>query len=154
MISSFPVTPPQPLHPTFPLPLQFASMRVFLHHLPTPVPLLQHLPLLRYKTFTGPRVSLPLLSEKAILCYIWIWSHGSLPVHYVVGDLVPRSTGWSGKPTLLFLWGCNPSPLFQFFQQLSHWDPELNLMVGSKHPHLHWSGAGKTSLGIAIPSSS
>jgi hypothetical protein len=47
---------------------------------------------------------LPLMSDKAILCYICIWSPGALPVLSLVGGLVPGSTGWSGQPTLFFLW--------------------------------------------------
>ena len=50
---------------------------------------------------------LPLMSDKAILCYICICSHGSLPVHSLVGDLVPGSTGWSSQLMLFFWWGCN-----------------------------------------------
>ena len=30
---------------------------------------------------------------------------------------------------------------------------ELSLKVGPKHPHLHWSGADRTSQGTAIPGS-
>jgi hypothetical protein len=38
----------------------------------------------------GPPLSL--MSDKAILWYICIWSHGSLPVHSLVGGLVPGSS--------------------------------------------------------------
>jgi hypothetical protein len=44
-----------------------------------------------------------LMSDKAILCYICMWSPGSLPVDSLVGDQVPGSTGWSSQPTLFFL---------------------------------------------------
>jgi hypothetical protein len=44
----------------------------------------------------GPRF--PLMSDKAILCYICIWSHGSLPVHSLVGGLVLMN-----KPTSIVL---------------------------------------------------
>ena len=40
---------------------------------------------------------LPLLSGKAILCYICIWSHGSLQVHSLVGDLDSGRTEWLGN---------------------------------------------------------
>ena len=36
---------------------------------------------------------LPLMSDEAILCYICSWSHGSLHVYSLVGDLVPGSSG-------------------------------------------------------------
>ena len=36
---------------------------------------------------------LPLMTVKAILCYIWGWSHGSLYVYSLVGGLVPGSSG-------------------------------------------------------------
>ena len=46
------------------------------------------------------------------------------------------------------------SPLrLQSFRQLTHVVPELNLMDGSKHPHLLWSVAGRTSQGAATPGS-
>ena len=35
----------------------------------------------------GPR--LPLMPEKAILCYIYIWSHGSLYIYSLVGGHHP-----------------------------------------------------------------
>ena len=40
---------------------------------------------------------LPLMSKKAMLCYICGWSHGSLHVYSLVGSLVPGSSG--GCPT-------------------------------------------------------
>lgn len=48
--------------------------------------------------------SLLLLSRKAILCYISIWSHESLQVYFLVGGLVSRKTEWSGQH-MLFLFG-------------------------------------------------
>ena len=36
---------------------------------------------------------LPLMSDNAILCYIGSWSHGSINVYFLVGGLVPRSSG-------------------------------------------------------------
>jgi hypothetical protein len=61
-----------------------------------------------------------LMSDKAIFCYICIWNHGSLPVHWLVDGLVPGRTGWSTQPILFFLWGCNPPPFLQSFCQLPH----------------------------------
>jgi hypothetical protein len=60
---------------------------------------------------------LPLMLDKAILCYISTWSHGSLHVYPMV---VPGSFflggGVSGWLVLLFfLWGCNPLQLLQSF---------------------------------------
>jgi hypothetical protein len=50
---------------------------------------------------------LPLMSNKAILCYICIWIHWSLHVYSLVGGLVPGSFGDMGWFILLFLlWGC------------------------------------------------
>jgi hypothetical protein len=36
---------------------------------------------------------LPLMPNKAILCYIYGWSHGTLHVYSLVGGLVPGSSG-------------------------------------------------------------
>ena len=36
---------------------------------------------------------LPLMSDKAVLCYICSWSHGSLHVYSLVGGLVPGCSG-------------------------------------------------------------
>jgi hypothetical protein len=44
----------------------------------------------------GPR--LPLMPDKAILCYICRWSSGSLHVSSLVGGLVPRNSGEGGHP--------------------------------------------------------
>ena len=50
---------------------------------------------------------LPLMSDKAILCYISSCSHGALHVYSLVGRLVPGSSRGSGWLKLLFLlWGC------------------------------------------------
>ena len=54
---------------------------------------------------------LPLMTNKAILCYICSWSHG-----WLVGGLVPGSSGGSDWLILLFLlWGCKPLQLLQSF---------------------------------------
>jgi hypothetical protein len=99
----------------------------------------------------GP--SLPLLSGKAILCYICIWSQGSLPVHSLVGVLVSGRTGWSGQSTLFSQWVAIPvyssSPSASSSSRFS----ELSLTVGSMHPHLHWSVPRQTSQGTATPDS-
>ena len=59
---------------------------------------------------------LPFMPNKAILCYIFGWSHGSLHVYSLVGGLVPRSFRGSNWLILLFfLWGCKPLQLLQSF---------------------------------------
>ena len=51
----------------------------------------------------------PLMSNKAILCYICGQHHGLLHVYSLVGGSVPRSSGWSGLLTLLLPpWDCKP----------------------------------------------
>jgi len=44
---------------------------------------------------------LSVMPDKAILCYICGWSHGSLYVYSLVGGLVPGSSGGSGWLILL-----------------------------------------------------
>ena len=56
---------------------------------------------------------LPLMSDKAILCYICIWRHGYHHVSFLVGCLVSGSTGWSREMILFFFWYCNPLQLFR-----------------------------------------
>jgi hypothetical protein len=64
---------------------------------------------------------LPLMRDKAILCCICSWSHGSLHVYSLVGGLVPGSSEGSAWLTLLFfLWDCK---LLQSFLYLLHWVP-------------------------------
>jgi len=55
---------------------------------------------------------LPSVPNKAILCYICSWSHGSVHVYSWDGGLVPGSSVWLA---LLFLWGYKPLQLFQSF---------------------------------------
>jgi hypothetical protein len=79
-------------------------MRVFLHpptHSPTTTPASPYIGSI--KPLQDQRTPLSLMSDKAILCCIYIWSHGFLPVHSLVGVLVPGSTGWSGQPTEIVL---------------------------------------------------
>jgi hypothetical protein len=141
MISLFPVAPPQS---PIPYTLSFASMRV----LPYPPTQCSSVPL-RWGTKTpqnqGP--PLTLISDKAILCYLCIWSHGSLPVHFLVSAQVlgalggPASQHCSSYGVAVPLCSSSPSPSF-----LSR-VPKLSLMVGCEQLHLHWSGADRTSQG-------
>jgi hypothetical protein len=62
------------------------------------------------------RPFLPLMLDKAIVCYTCSWSNRSLHVYSLVGGLVCWSfweTGW--LILLFFLWGCKPLQLLQSF---------------------------------------
>jgi hypothetical protein len=107
MLSPFPVSPseippppppclfegaPLPVHPLLP------------HHPNIPLPL-------GIKPWQDQGSPLPVMPNKAILCYICSWSHGSPPSHVysLVGGLVSgnlKGSGW--LILLLFLWGCKP----------------------------------------------
>ena len=84
MLSSLPVSPPEIPYPIFP---PTASMKV----LPNPpthslLPSCPGIPLhwgIKPSQDQGPLLSL--MSNKAILCYICGWSHGSLHVYSFVG---------------------------------------------------------------------
>lgn len=85
------------------------------------------------------------MSDKVILCYICIWSQGSLPVHSLVCDLVPGR--WVIQSTLFF-------PIRIAITLSSSWSSSsFCLMLGSKHLHLHWAVAGSNFQGTAIPGS-
>jgi hypothetical protein len=88
---------PWPRNP-LPYPTPPTSVRVFPHPsshlLPPPclcIPLLWDI---EPSQDQGPLFTL--MSDKAILCYICGWSHGSLHVYPLVGGLVPGSTGGTG----------------------------------------------------------
>ena len=52
------------------------------------------------------------MTNKAILCYMCGWSHGSLHVYSLVGGLVRGNSGGASWFILLFLlWGCKPLQL-------------------------------------------
>jgi hypothetical protein len=77
---------------------------------------------------------LPLMPDKPIFCYICTWSHGSLRVYFLVGGLVPGSSGGSGWLILLFyLWVASPFSSFSPSHNSSTGDPKLSLMVGCEH---------------------
>ena len=89
------------------------------------------------QTFTGPRAPLPLIPDKAILCYIGSWSQGSFHVYSLLGVLVSGRSWGSGWLILLFLLlGCKPIQLFHSFPQLLRGVPVLSLMVACNHLHL------------------
>jgi hypothetical protein len=88
----------------------------------------------------------PIDANKAILCYICGWSHGSLHVYSLVGGLVPGSSGGSGWFILLFfLWVANPFNSFSPFSNSSIGDPMLGPMLGCEHLPLYLSGSGRAS---------
>ena len=86
MISHFPVTPPPPspiphcppfcLYESAPHPPTFSC----------PAPSFQHPPTLGASNFPGTE-GLPSSCCEARLCYMCIWSHGSLQVHSLAGGL-------------------------------------------------------------------
>jgi hypothetical protein len=85
--SWFPLRIP-PSHPLLP-----ASMRALPH------PLQSHNPSIPLRWGIEPSQEGPpcsLMPDKSILQYIHSWSHGSLHVYSLVGDLVPGSSGGSG----------------------------------------------------------
>lgn len=147
MLSPFLVTPlqhPHPIH-SFPSPLPLWGCS------PTHHPFLPHCSSIPLHWGIKPPqdhgLPLALMSDKAILCCLSIWSHGSFTIHSLVGGIVPGSTGWSSQPTLFFQWCC----ILLFSPTPSASSPTR--MVGYKHPHLHWSGAGRNSQGIATTGS-
>ena len=79
MLSPFPVSPPGSPYPIFPPP---ASLRVLTHPLPPPY---SGIPLhwgMEPSQEQGPLF--PLMPNKAILCYIRSWSHGTLHVYSLI----------------------------------------------------------------------
>ena len=93
----------------------------------------------------------PLMSKKAILCYMCGWNHGSLHVYSVVGGLVPVSSeglvGW---------YYCSSYGVANFFSSISPFsksylgEPMLSPMVGIEHQPLYLSGSGRASQDTAI----
>jgi hypothetical protein len=90
MLSPFPVSPHQT---STPISIPPASMRVRPH----PPTLPPHLPSIHLQGGIEPSQvqvpPLPLMPNKAILCYICGWSHGYLHVYSLVGGLVPGNSG-------------------------------------------------------------
>ena len=76
-------------------------------------------------------------------------------MYFLVGGLVPGSSGRSGWLILLFfLWDGNPSsPSVLSLTGTSIGVSVLSLMVGYKHPHLYWSGSGRASQKTTISGS-
>jgi hypothetical protein len=126
-----------------------------LPHSPSPTPPFQHLSTLGHQTSTGPVLPLPLMPDKAILCYTCVWSHRSLP-HCTL--LVWWSSPWKQwvvwpVDIVLPIGLQSPSAPLVLQPAPSIGVPKLSLIVGSRHPYLHWSVASRTSQGTAIPCS-
>ena len=98
MISHYLVTHPPLPPPIIPHPLPSPTLS-FMRVLPHP-PTLSHPTTILCWGIKPPQDQgppLPLLSDKAILCYICVWSHESLPVHFLVSGLVSGSTGLASQ---------------------------------------------------------
>jgi len=90
------------------------------------------------------------MSNKAIVCYIRVWSHRSISVYSRDGILISESSG------NLFDWYhcsyevANPVSSFSPFSNSSIGDPVLNSVIDCEHLPLHFSGTGKDSQETAI----
>ena len=106
---------------------------------PTTYPLLPHcssIPL--HWGIKPPQVQdppLPLMSDKTILYYICIWSHGFLPVYSLVDDQVPMSSGWYSQPYCSSHGFAIPFHSSSLSTSSPTRVPKLSLIVGSKHLH-------------------
>jgi hypothetical protein len=81
----FLVFPPKDPYPILPSPYLYEGAP------PPSNPLLPHCPSIKPPEDQGSPI--PLMPDKAILCYIYSWSHGSLHVYSLVGGLVPENSG-------------------------------------------------------------
>ena len=97
---------------------------------------------------------LPLMTNKAILCYICDWSHEFLHVNSLVGSLVPGSSWCTGGSYCCSSYGAaNPFSSLDTFSSSFFGDPVLHPMDGCEHPLLYLSGTGRASQEIALPDS-
>jgi hypothetical protein len=88
---------PCPTQTHYPIPSPLASMRVIPHsstQLLLPRPCIHLLWGIKHSQDQGPL--LPLMPDKATLCYICGWSHGLLHVYSLLSGLVPGSSGGRG----------------------------------------------------------
>ena len=91
------------------------NMKVYPHPL---LPFCPHIPLhygIKSSRDQGPPH--PFRPNKAILCYIYDWSHGSLHVYSLVGVLNSECSGW--LILMLFLWNCKPLQLLRCLESKS-----------------------------------
>jgi hypothetical protein len=121
MLSPFQVSPPPEnilSHP--PSPCFYDDVPPSNHTFPPPTSLFPYTRAsIKPSWVQGPL--LPMMHDKAILCYICSWSHG----YSFFDGLVPGSSGGSGwLILLLLLWGCKPLQFLQpFFRELLYWGP-------------------------------
>jgi hypothetical protein len=111
MLSPFPTSPTETTY-TIPLPMLLCCSHPLLPPCP---PIALHLGI-ELSQHQGPL--LPMLPDKAILCYICGWTHISLHVYSLNGGLVSeRSEGliFFFFKLLFFLWGCKLLQLLQSF---------------------------------------
>ena len=106
MFSPFPVSPLEPPYPIPPTLCFYEGAPSPTHSFPLHGPGIP----LHWGVEPWPLLLMP---DNAILCYICGWSHGSLYVYSLVGDLVPGNSGRSGCLILFFLWGFKSLKLLQ-----------------------------------------
>jgi hypothetical protein len=127
MISHSLVTPPQTFHLTFSLyPLPFAFMNEGVLQ-PTP---LSH-PTAPASPYSGAS---NLHRTKGLSC------------HWCQARPFSATYGSGGICTLLGWWSSLWEDWVVWPANVVLWGPELSLMVGSKHPHLHWPVAQGTTI--------
>jgi hypothetical protein len=150
MLLSFPGFQPwKPAIPSPCLPSQGCSLT---HPLQPPRPVIPLHCGIKPSQVQGPL--LPLMPYKAILCCKCSWSHGFLHVYYLVGVLVPGSSGGTDWLILFFLlWGCKPLQLLSPFSNSTIGDPVLSPVVGCEHPLLYLLGTCRASQETAISGS-
>jgi hypothetical protein len=114
-------------------------------HLHYPAPPLQHPPNLEHPTSLGPRAS-PLVAIRQGHPLLHLYLEPWIPPDTLLGWWSRLWENWVVMPANTVLpMGlqfplCSSSPS----ASTSTMFPELSLMVGSKHPHLHWSVSGQT----------
>ena len=138
---SLPKTPypiPHPCSPTHPLPLPCPDIPLQWGMEPS--------------QDQGPL--LPLMTDKAILCYICSWNHGSVHVYSLVGGIVPGSSGDTVGSYCCSSYGAaTPFSSFGTLSSSSIGEPTLSSMFGCEHPPLYLSGIGRASQETAISGS-
>jgi hypothetical protein len=108
------------------------------------------------------------MPDKAILCYICSWSHGSLHVYSMVGGLVPESSVRSGWLMLFFLEGYKALQFtkevfkhyfilfyfrYLFFAHILHPNSSFPSLLSSQFPALlsyYSSSVGLSGIGTSL----
>ena len=107
------------------------------------------------KPFQDQWPLLSLMSKKAIICCLWIWSHGQHHVYYLVDVFVPgssESAGWLNHCSSYS--AVNPFSSLSSFSSSPIWDPVFSSMAGCVWTPLYLSCTSKVSQVTAIFSSS